>query len=174
MWTRFKEDQMRKRVRRLFGAMVRRRMTVIARVQTLLRRLGGRHKWRLAAVKELHARKVERRVRHALRRFSRFIHSAKGRIMSVTMEPFAFMGPSEYVLELRVGYRGLNYIRDSQGRYHQQLKAVTMQVPMVDTYGLRELAVLWCWGTEGVEEGTQLKGAIPENTPTFKMPWTHC
>jgi hypothetical protein len=26
-----------------------------------------------------------------------------------------------------------------------------MQVPMVDTYGLRELAVLWCWGTEGVE-----------------------
>ena len=149
-------------------------MTVIARVQTLLRRLGGRHKWRLAAVKELHARKVERRVRHALRRFSRFIHGAKGRIMSVTMEPFAFIGYSEYVLELRVGYRGLNYIRDSQGRYHQQLKAVTMQVPMVDTYGLRELAVLWCWGTEGVEEGTQFEGSTAGWQPPYIHPHSRC
>ena len=83
--------QMRVRARRLFGALVRRRMAKLARMQQLLRRLGGRHSWRLGAMAELHQRRVERRVRRALRRLSRFVHSAGARSTSITVQPFAFM-----------------------------------------------------------------------------------
>ena len=139
--------QMRARARRLFGALVRRRMAKLARMQQLLRRLGGRHSWRLGAMAALHQRKMERRFRRALRRLSRFVHSAGARSASITVQPFAFMrskGSDGYVTELRQGYRGHAFTQDSKGRYHQQLKELTVTVPLAATFALREHVVLWC------------------------------
>jgi len=83
--------------------------------------------------------------RRALRRFSRFVRSSKGRNATIVMKPFAFMrtrGCDGYVTALRNGYRGHAYIQDSQGRYHQQLGEVTLNVPMFATLLLRR-EVLW-------------------------------
>jgi hypothetical protein len=142
--------QMRARARRLFGALVRRRKAAIARAQRLLRRLGARHKWRQGAMAELHQRRVERRVRRSLRMLSRFARSARGRTTSITVQPFAFMrdrGVPGLVTELRQGYRGHAYTLDSQGHYHQQLKEISLTVPLAATLGLQEDAVLWCAGS---------------------------
>jgi hypothetical protein len=64
----YEGGRVRARARRLFGALVRHRNAAIARAQRLLRRLGARHQWRQGAMVQLRQRRVERRVRRALRR----------------------------------------------------------------------------------------------------------
>ena len=151
--------QLRAKARRAFGALVRRRMAAFARVQQLLRRLGGRHKWRQAAMAELRARKAERRAlevrrlaRIALRMFSRFVHSAGARKVSITVQPFAYMrskGDDGPVMQLRANYRGHKYMQDRKGRYHQQLSEKTFNAPMVATFGLQDSVVMWLQSEEG-------------------------
>ena len=151
--------QLRAKARRAFGALVRRRMAAFARVQQLLRRLGGRHKWRQAAMAELRARKAERRAlevrrlaRIALRMFSRFVHSAGARKVSITVQPFAYMrtkGDDGPVMQLRANYRGHKYLQDRKGRYHQQLSEKTFSAPMVATFGLQDSVVMWLQSEEG-------------------------
>ena len=142
--------RVRARARRAFGALVRRRKAAIARAQRLLRRLGARHKWRQGAMAQLRQRRVERRVRRALRRLSRFVRSARGRTACITVQPFAFMRDRRapgLVTVLRQGYRGHAFTLDSQGHYHQQLKEISLTVPLAATFGLQEYEVLWCVGS---------------------------
>jgi len=112
----------------------------------------------------LHQRKMERRFRRALRRLSRFVHSAGQRSASITVQPFAFMRTKGYVTELRQGYRGHAFTQDSKGRCHQQLKELTVTVPLAATFALREHVVLWCVDSaQPVDE----KPAFDANLPIF-------
>ena len=96
--------------------------------------------------------------RRALRRFSRFVHSSKGRSATIVMKPFAFMrtrGCDGYVTALRNGYRGHAYIQDLQGRYHQQLGEVTLNVPMFATLLLRREVLWYDSGRGGAESESE-------------------
>jgi hypothetical protein len=108
---------------------------------------------------ELRARKAERRAlevrrlaRMALRMFSRFVHSAGARKVSITVQPFAYMrtkGDDGPVMQLRANYRGHKYLQDRKGRYHQQLSEKTFNAPMVATFGLQDSVVMWMHSEEG-------------------------
>ena len=69
---------------------------------------------------------------HALRGVEREVAArnvARFPMVSVTLQPFAFMlRDGEQVVALPEGHRGVAWVRDARGRYHQQLRELTFEV----------------------------------------------
>ena len=78
------------------------------------------HTW-AAALELLHAVEAETRERNRVRL----------QTVSITLQPYEFLiRGSGFCTELPLGHRGVRFVRDSEGRYHQQLREITVEVPL--------------------------------------------
>jgi hypothetical protein len=86
------------------------------------------------------------RLRRLLIKFARRVRADMFKTISVTFQPFVFMLSRETgdtITALPPRYRGHAYVRDSAGRYHQQLSETTIELPKIATFGIQEGVVYW-------------------------------
>jgi len=137
------------------------RSRLISRFQAWARLLLLRN--RISAVRS--ARRA--RVRQYLARFHRGIRPLLHSFVSVTVQPFEFMLTSAHsgsvVTELRPSYHGHAYVTDPQGRIHQQMTEVTVDVPKACLLGLAQDEMIWLGGAP-----TRLRNALAH--PLFQQP----
>ena len=124
---------LRTRARGAFRALVKRHI-LHGRARRIFRAL----LWRRLALRS--------HMRRLLIKLARRVRADRGKTVSVTVEPFTFMlsrDTNEYLTELRPNYRGQAYVRDSAGRYHQQLVEVYLEIPKLSVFGITENIVYW-------------------------------
>ena len=85
-------------------------------------------------------------MRRLLIKFARRVRADVFKTVSVTFQPFVYMLSRETgdtITALPSRYRGHAYVRDSAGRYHQQLSETMIELPKIATFGIEEGIVYW-------------------------------
>ena len=83
------------------------------------------------AQRNAHARKAALELLRAVEAETRERNRVRLQTVSVTLQPYEFMiRGSGFCTELPLGHRGVRFVRDSEGRYHQQLSEITVEVPL--------------------------------------------